>query len=319
MKASILVPTFNAGPGFEELLHRLGAQETDFDYEVLVLDSGSTDGTDVLAARHGASVHRVRSEEFDHGATRNLGISLCRGEYVALVVQDALPLDDRWLAAMVENMENDDLVAGVYGRQVPRPDGGPLTRVLVNGWPTASLERREQFAVGADRYRGLPPAERRALAVFDNVSSCVRRSVWERIPFARTPFGEDAKWAREVIEAGLKIVYDPRSAVIHSHERGPAYDLRRHYVEAQLLLDLFDLALVPNAALLVLNTLRSSAYLYRRLRRDEIMRAPGALLLAVKHALPAQTGAYLGTRSRRLAAHFPRFSAALDRRMSRGV
>jgi rhamnosyltransferase len=317
--ASILVPTFNAGPGFEELLRRLGAQETGFDYEIVVLDSGSTDGTAELAARHGARVHHVRSEDFDHGATRNLGISLCHGEYVALIVQDALPLDERWLAAMVENIERDDLVAGVYGRQVPRPDSGPLTRVLVNGWPTASLERREQFAGDAARYRALPPAERRTLAAFDNVSSCVRRSFWERIPFARTPFGEDARWARDVVEAGLKIVYEPRSAVIHAHERGPVYDLRRHYVEAQLLLDLFGLALVSNAALLVLNTLRSSAYLYRRLRRDEEIDAPGALLLAAKHALPAQTGAYLGTKSRRLARLLPRFSAALDRRLGRGV
>jgi rhamnosyltransferase len=295
------------------------AQETDFDYEVAVLDSGSTDGTAELADRFGARVHCIRSEEFDHGATRNLGISLCRGEYVALVVQDALPLDGFWLAAMVENMENDDLVAGVYGRQVPRPDSAPLTRVLVNGWPTASLERRKQFAGDAARYRALPPNERRMLAAFDNVSSCLRRSVWARIPFTRTPFGEDARWARDVVEDGLKIVYEPRSAVIHSHERGPAYDLRRHYVEAQLFLDLFGLALVPNVALLVLNILRSSAYLYRRLRRDEMTKAPSALLLAAKHALPAQTGAYLGTKSRRLAPLLPRFSAALDRRMSRGV
>lgn len=318
-KASVLVLTLNAGPGFEELLRRLDAQETDFDYEILVLDSGSTDGTAELAARHGARVHRIRSEDFDHGATRNLGISLCRGEYVALVVQDALPLDSHWLAAMVEELERDELVAGLYGRQIPRPDSGPLTRVLVNGWPTASRERREQFAGGAARYRALPPAERRTLATFDNVSSCVRRSVWARIPLAKTRFGEDVRWGKEVVEAGYKLVYEPRSAVIHSHERGAAYDLRRHYVEAQLLLDLFGLASVPNAALLVLNALRSSAYLFLRLRRDEKAGTSRAALLAAKHALPAQIGAYLGTKSRRLAPALPRLSALLDRKLNWGV
>ena len=267
MKASVLVLTYNAGSGFEELLRRLLAQKTRFDYEILVLDSGSTDGTTGLADRYGARVHRIESEEFDHGATRNLGISICRGDYVALIVQDALPLDGGWLSAMVENLEGDPSVAGVYGRQIPRPDGSPLARVLVNGWPTASLERREQFARDAALYRALPPAERRMLATFDNVSSCVRRSVWERIPFPQTRFGEDLRWGKEVVEAGYKIVYEPRSAVLHSHERGASYDLRRHYVDAQVLLDLVGLA--PSAAALALNVLRSSGYLYRRLRREE--------------------------------------------------
>ena len=51
-RASIVVPTMNAGPLFEEVLRRLFSQETDFDYEV-VIDSGSTDGTVGRALRHG--------------------------------------------------------------------------------------------------------------------------------------------------------------------------------------------------------------------------------------------------------------------------
>jgi rhamnosyltransferase len=227
-KVTVVVLTSNAGPGFEDLLERLGEQETSFPYEVVVIDSGSTDGTVALALRHGARVHRIPRREFDHGGTRNLGLSLSGAEYLAFVVQDALPLGRRWLAAMVENLDADERVAGVYGLQVPRPDSSPLARALVNGWPTASPERREQHA--DRRYGALPPAERRSLATFDNVSSCVRRSVLEEMPFERTVFGEDLRWGKRVIETGYKIVYEPRSAVLHSHERSALYDLRRHYV-----------------------------------------------------------------------------------------
>jgi rhamnosyltransferase len=159
------------------------------------------------------------------------------------------------------------------------------------------------------------------LASFDNVSSCLRRSVWEEFPFGRTSFGEDLRWGKKVVEAGYKLVYEPRSAVFHSHERGAAYDLRRHYVEQRLLLDLFGLALVPNSASLLLNVLRASAYLYRRLRRDEkaIKEAPRLALLAVKHAVFSQSGAYLGVKSRRLAGVSPRVFAKLDRYLSQGV
>jgi rhamnosyltransferase len=141
-KVSVVVPTLNAGPEFEELLEKISIQEGDFEREVIVVDSGSTDGTVELARRYGARVHQIRKEEFNHGATRNLGVSLARGEYVALTVQDAVPLDERWLGAMVENFERDERVAGVYSRQIPRPDASPLTRAVVNNRRTASLERR---------------------------------------------------------------------------------------------------------------------------------------------------------------------------------
>jgi glycosyltransferase involved in cell wall biosynthesis len=75
-EVSVVIPTLNAGVGFEELLEWVSKQETSFDYGLLVVDSGSTDGTAELARRYGASVHRISQNEFDHGATRNLGVSL---------------------------------------------------------------------------------------------------------------------------------------------------------------------------------------------------------------------------------------------------
>ena len=313
LKASIVVPTFNAGPGFENLLETLFVQETDFDYEVLVIDSGSTDDTVELAWGYGASVYRIPPSEFDHGATRNRGIGLSTGEYIALTVQDAVPLNGRWLATMVEALERDELVAGVYGRQIPRPGSDRFTRVLVNGWPTAGLSHREQFVGSPDHYRKLPAAERRKLATFDNVSSCLRRSIWEKIPFEKTSFGEDLRWGKEAVEAGYKIVYEPRSAVIHSHARGTTYDLRRHYVDQRVLLDLFGPSFSPALRSLPLNVLRSSVSLCCRLYKDG--GAKGVTSTApstVKYAVLSQVGAYLGGVGHRLARTRPRLSAGLD-------
>lgn len=320
-KASVVIPTFNAGPGFEGLLGRLAAQQTGFGYEILIVDSGSTDGTIGLARRHGAAVHRIPQEEFDHGTARNLGASRATGEYVAFVVQDALPADDGWLAAMVQNLDADAAVAGVYGRQIPRPEGSPLARALVDGWPTAGFERREQYAGGPGRYRGLPPAAQRSLATFDNVSSCVRRSVWESFTFESTGFGEDLRWGKRVVETGHKLVYEPRSAVFHSHERGALYDLRRHYADGLVVLDLFGLAPTPNLARLLLNALRTSAHLYLRLRRDgkAAPSVPRSLLLAARYALCSQAGAYLAARRGRERGTGSRISTRLHEFLGRGV
>ncbi len=310
-KASVVVLTLNAGPGFAETLDGVFAQKIDSDFEVIVLDSGSTDGTRELASARGAAVHDVSGAGFDHGATRDLGLSLAAGEFVALLVQDAVPLDDRWLSAMIENLDGDPQVAGVYARQVPRPGSSPLARVLVENAPTSGHERREQHAGSPGKYREMSSLRRRELALFDNVSSCLRRTLWEEIPFGKTGFGEDLRWGRKAIESGYKLVYEPRSAVVHSHERGPLYDLRRHYAEGLLLLDLFGLAPVPTLARLFLSTLLASAHLCRRLLLDG-----GAgwrsLPLAVRHAAPSQLGLYLAARRHRLPAR-------LDSSLSRGV
>jgi rhamnosyltransferase len=271
-----------------------------------------------LARRHGASVHKIDRDAFDHGATRNLGASLTRGHYVAFLVQDALPLDDTWLASMVGNFERDETVAGVYGRQIPRPESSPLTRALMGDWPTSGLERREQFAGGPGIYSEMSPEAQRTLATFDNVSSCVRRSVWESFPFERTDFGEDLRWGKSVIEAGYKLVYEPRSVVLHSHERGAIYDLRRHYADGLVLRELFGLVPTPNLARLLLNVLLSSAHLYLRLSRDgkTARVAPLSLLLAMRYALFSQAGAYLAARRSGTGS---RISARLDGFLLKGI
>jgi rhamnosyltransferase len=319
-EVSIVIPTFNAGPEFTASLDRLSAQEGDFEREIIIIDSGSTDGTVELAQRYGAIVHKIPKTEFNHGATRNLGVSLARGKYVALVVQDAVPVDERWLSAMVENMERDEQVAGVYSRQIARKESGTVTRAVINSLALASLERREQFVGDSKRYSKMPPRERRRLATFDDVSSCLRRSVWEEIPFERTNFGEDLRWGKRVIETGYKIVYEPRSAVFHSHERGAIYDLRRYYVNQRLLSDLFGLKLVPTEAYLPLAIVRSYLHLYRLIYQQEgaTGRTLRLALPVVKYVISSQIGNYLGTRSGSIARLSPRAFSKLDHFLSKG-
>ena len=320
-KVSVVIPTFNAGPGFEELLRKLETQEGDFELEVVVVDSGSTDGTAELAERYGASVHSIPKAEFNHGAARDLGISLSGGEYVALTVQDAVPLDGRWLATMVENLSGDDRVAAVYGRHVPRPDASVLTRALVGNLAVSGLERREQGIRDPESYRALPPAKRRRVASFDNVSSCLRRAVWEEFPFGRADFAEDLRWGKKVVEAGYRIVYEPRSVVVHSHERGAIYDLRRYYVDQLVLGELFGARTVPSLPRLILGVPYSTRHVYGLLRREEPAprNRPRLLLGAATYALASQLGAYLGGKAPLISRLSPGLHARLHRFLGKGV
>ncbi len=130
--------------------------------------------------------------------------------------------------------------------------------------------------------------------------------MWERFPFGKTGFGEDLRWGKAALERGYKLVYEPRSTVVHSHDRGPLYDLRRHYAEGRLLMDLFGLVPVPSLARLVLNIALASAHLCRRLLLDE---GAGwrALPLAVRYAVPSQLGTYLATKRHCLPSQLDAF------------
>ena len=124
-RVSVVIPTWNAGERFLEVLAALDSQDIDEGFEFVVIDSGSTDGTAERAARAGAYVERIPQADFNHGATRNLGISRSRGEFVALLTQDAVPMRRDYLRNLVSAFERDN-VDGVYARQYPRPDCDPL-------------------------------------------------------------------------------------------------------------------------------------------------------------------------------------------------
>jgi hypothetical protein len=116
------------------------------------------------------------------------------------------------------------------------------------------------------------------------------------------PFDEHANL--EVVEAGYKTVYEPRSAVYHSHERGVLYDLKRRYVDQRLLLELFGLELVSTLPGLFSAVSRSYKRVYSLLRRDKEAVSRGAAWAAfhaARYAVSTELGNYLGVKRSSLA------------------
>jgi rhamnosyltransferase len=238
-----VIPARDGAATLGEVLDALFAQRPPFAFEVVLVDSGSRDATLAIARRHPVRVHRIRPEEFDHGETRNLGVRLAKGDPVALLTQDATPAVPDFLEQLVRPFE-DPRVAGVYGRQLPRPDCDVVTRRQLEGWLTGRSEPA-LAALDADSLEQLPPFARLELCTFDNVCSALRRSVWEKIPFPRASFGEDVAWGRAVILEGFALAYEPRAAVHHSHRRSVGYEWSRTRICHRRLFELFELETVP--------------------------------------------------------------------------
>lgn len=316
VKASVLIPTYNAGKEFKETLERISSQETGFDYEVLLVDSGSKDGTVELARRYGARVLSIPKSKFSHGGARNYGISEASVEYVAMTVQDALPADEHWLDKLIENMESDEQVVGVYSRQIPRPDCNPFSRYALERHFTNRPERHEQAIKSLDHYETLTPIQKLETITFDDVSSCVRRTVWEKHPFRAISFGEDLDWSERVIKAGYKIVYEPGSVVIHSHDRSALYEMKRAYTAHKLLSRKIGLRMLPTA-----KDLRKRLPALIRQRTKLVRAAGGGPRLykqAVTRSLADQTGIYLGGLAGSGSGRNP-VPDFIDRRLESGI
>jgi rhamnosyltransferase len=229
MKVSIVIPTLNAGPLFKEVLEAVRGQEFPGQVELLIVDSMSGDGTAELGRKYADIFLQVERSEFNHGETRNLAVAKAGGELVALLVQDATPADKHWLKKLADNF-SDPRVAGAYSRQIPRPDCNPLLKSRLELWGAGQKLKKVQELKAAGE---MNPRQIVESYSFDNVSSMIRRPVWERIPFRRRKFAEDILWAKEVLEAGWKIVFEPASMVVHSHNKSLWYEFRRVYLDHQ--------------------------------------------------------------------------------------
>ncbi len=241
------MPTWNAGPLLDEVLASITALEgVRFD-ELIAVDSGSKDGTVERLRNAGFDVESIPQREFDHGSTRDRGISRATGDVVVLLVQDATLQGNDWLARMIEPFADPD-VAGVWCRQIPRPGCQPVLDRRIRNWPgLGEVATKKQLPEGK-QLTDLEPFDQLMLCAFDNVASAVRRSVWERFPLGPRRFGEDIYFGKRVIADGLAIVHQGGACVVHSHDRSAWDEGRRTFCDHRNLRRLFGMVGIPTYA-----------------------------------------------------------------------
>ncbi len=218
---SVIVPVKNGGADLARCLEAIARQIVDDEVEVVVVDSGSTDGSPRRAASYGAHVHAIAPTEFHHGRTRNIGAELSRGDTLVFTSQDAYAADEHWLARLTSPLSWKDGVAGAYGRQVAHKDARPpewffLDFLYGPGARVQHLERGAELSFEA--------------TLFSNVNSAIPRRIWEEYPFVEDIImSEDQEWSRRVLLAGMSIVYEPRAIVRHSHAYSVGGAMRRFF------------------------------------------------------------------------------------------
>jgi glycosyltransferase involved in cell wall biosynthesis/GT2 family glycosyltransferase len=205
---SVVVPVKDGARFLDELLAALAGED------VLVIDSGSADGSVAIARRHGVRVHEIAPHEFGHGRTRNLGAELTDGDVIAFLTQDATPLPG-WREAIEEALAAHPEAGAVFGPHLPRPDTSPMIARELDGFFA-------QFARSPVRTADL---------WLSNVNAAYRRDCWAQLRFADVAYSEDQRFAAAMEQAGWAAVYAPGMAVLHAHDYPPVQFLRRYFDE----------------------------------------------------------------------------------------
>ena len=234
-RVSVVIPTYNGAHELPQLLELLRKQKGIPDLEIVVVDSGSTDGTDTMAEAEGCKVIRIPQSEFSHSHARMLGATAATGEYLLFMTQDALPDRDDWVLRILQPC----LISGaaaVSCYESPKADADLLSHITVWNW-------KNIMSGGSDRLTALPADAsydnlRRSAQLSDNACA-VKRSIFMELGGHRGAYAEDLDLGIRLLRSGHKLGLLASISVVHSHNRPALYNFKRAIVDGVNIAGLF--------------------------------------------------------------------------------
>ena len=211
---SVIIRCFNEKKYIEKLLRGLNSQIVNTEIEIIVVDSGSTDGTLDIINHYSTKVINISPDDFTFGHSLNKGIEAATGDICVIVSAHCFPKDESWIQQLIAPFE-DHKVALVYGKQV--------------GSETTKYSEKQIF------HKWFPNTSQPVcnLAFCNNANSAIRRSVWLKHQFNEELSGlEDLDWARKVKKDDYIISYQAGAVVHHAHDESSALIFNRYYRES---------------------------------------------------------------------------------------
>lgn len=232
---SIIIRCYNEAEHIGKLFHGLAEQSLQ-DYEIVLIDSGSTDGTVEIAEEFGVDeIVYINPENFSFGRALNYGCEEATGEFCVITSAHVYPKRDDWLERLLDMFDED--IALVYGKQ----NGTELTtfsenQIFKQWFPEQDIERQ-----------GHP--------FCNNANTAIRRKLWEEYPYDEELTGlEDVDWAKRVQNDGYDISYASQAEIIHVHDETAREVFNRYRREAYA-----HKQIIPNQSFSLFDFVRLSA------------------------------------------------------------
>jgi rhamnosyltransferase len=219
MDISVVIPTYNADSYLPRLLTSL--QEQTVNFELIIIDSSSTDQTLTIAKEYTEKIITIPKETFDHGGTRTIAAKHASGKIVIFLTQDALPYDAYSLEKIIE-VFNDVKVGAAYGRQIPYEKTSLFGKHLrlfnyTERSYKRTLEDKSKYGIKT--------------AFLSDSFAAYRKEALQEIGWFKNGLivGEDNYAGAKMLLAGHALDYCAKAKVYHSHTYSLTEEFKRYF------------------------------------------------------------------------------------------
>ncbi|HEL9634603.1 TPA: glycosyltransferase family 2 protein [Streptococcus suis] len=223
LKATVFIPVYNGERDhLEETLSALYRQVTDFKWDVLITDSGSSDNSVAIINHFSEKYGNLRllhlsKEEFSHGKTRQMAAEISQGEIMVYLTQDAVPHNEQWLAEMVRPFAMHSDIVAVLGNQKPRHYCFPAMK-----YDILAVFNEQGVSDSLTFWQRLDESQRgkytKESFYSDVCSAAPRRFLTEKIGYRPVAYSEDYEYGKDILDAGYIKVYNAKAIVEHSND-----------------------------------------------------------------------------------------------------
>ncbi|HFI0621043.1 TPA: glycosyltransferase family A protein [Streptococcus suis] len=223
LKATVFIPVYNGERDhLKETLSALYRQVTDFKWDVLITDSGSSDNSVAIINHFSEKYGNLRllhlsKEEFSHGKTRQMAAEISQGEIMVYLTQDAVPHNEQWLAEMVRPFAMHSDIVAVLGNQKPRHYCFPAMK-----YDILAVFNEQGVTDSLTFWQRLDESQRgkytKESFYSDVCSAAPRRFLTEKIGYRPVAYSEDYEYGKDILDAGYIKVYNAKAIVEHSND-----------------------------------------------------------------------------------------------------
>lgn len=220
VKIDLIIPTYKPGEKFKKLLHMMSIQTMEVNKIIIV----NTEEKYFRYKFRGNKicVKHIRALDFDHGNSRNLGVSISDADYFIMMTQDAVPYDEFFVEKLYSAINREEDIAAAYGRQLANIDASDSEKYQRNyNYPDKTFikSKRDIGKLGIKTF------------FMSDVATIYRRDVFNKLGGfqKKAIFNEDMIYAYKAIMEGFKICYAGDAMVYHSHNYTAIMQFRRNF------------------------------------------------------------------------------------------